>query len=252
MKIQDKQFLNIKKLYPKAEFVFKPLTPGGIHDVYIIEISNNKYVCRFSSKNVAQHNLKVSKLLLSENINVPKVSVYNFGDVWCETYPFVYGKTLHERLIEGISKEKLNNIYRQLFEISQKISNLPYNDIPTIPMSIVSKGIRKTFDLFYPSDKKLCHSDLHAKNVILNEKDDISAIIDLDSVLPGNLLFAHFKIANNALFYGYDIHKFETFCNDVDIKRLENQIKVHKITSGLYNFMFPEFIRKQLLKIRVK
>jgi hypothetical protein len=252
MKIQDKQFLQIKKLYPNATFVFRPFTPTTIHDVYIVENSGNKYICRFSNKNIAQHNLKVSKTLIAHDIPVPKVSVYNFGDCWCENYPLICGKTLHERLIEGLSGEKLDNIYQQLFEILYKISLVPYDDIPPISISVVSKSIRKTFDIFNPAPTKLCHSDLHSKNIILNEQDNVRALIDLDAVFPGNLSFAQFKIINNAKTYGYDICKFENICKDININKIEKQIKNFKIMSDLYKIVLPEFMRKQLLKIRLK
>ena len=252
MNKQDKQFLNIKKIYPNTTFVFRPFTQTTIHDVYIIESLGKKYICRFSDKFVAQHNLQVSKILTDYKIPVPVVSVYNFGDCWCETYPFIYGKTLHERLIEGLSGNKLDNIYCQLFEFFDNISNIPSDKINSVPISLTSKIIRKTFDLLNPSDKKLCHTDLQSKNIILNESDDIRALIDLDSVMPGNLSFAKMKTINDAQIHGYDIHKFETICTNLDIKKLEKQIKNYNLLSSCYKVVFPELVRKQLLKIRVK
>ena len=91
-----------------------PAIQGINHTVYIVKTNDKKYICRFSSPETAQHNFNVSRLLLTNNINVPDVSIHKFQDVYCETYAFLEGKTLHERTLEGISDGKKKKIYAQL------------------------------------------------------------------------------------------------------------------------------------------
>ena len=252
MKRQDKHFFYIKKLYPDAISVVKPITVGKVHDVYIAECKNNKYICRFSDKITAEHNLYISKILQKYDIPVPKVSIYDCDDCWCESYPFVEGKTLHERLLEGLSDEKLDVVYNQIWNLSCKISNIPYNKKFDAPVPFISKCSRKAISLINLSQKKLCHADLHAKNVILDESDNVRALIDLDSIAPEYLSVAYFTIMKDAVSYGYDINKLKLFYETLNIKKLRKQIKIFNFVTRIYRIAFSDRIRKQLLKIRVK
>jgi len=248
MKKQDEHFLNIKKIYPGVTSVTKPIVSGLIHNVYIVDCANGKYICRFSKKDVAEHNLQISNLLQTHNIAAPRVSIYNCGKTYCETYPFIPGKTLYERLLEGLSDDKKDNVYRQLFDISYKIENIPYADIRATPIPLFSKCLRKVISVLNPSKKKLCHTDLHAKNVILDEKDNVRAILDLDSILPERISVARFIIMKDAKRYGYDTTRFSNMSKNINI----HCFNLLASTTNIFGNIFSECLRKQMLKIRVK
>ncbi len=250
MKKQDKYFLSIKQIFPDAIAVIKPTISGMIHAVYIAERPKGKYVCRFSKKAVAEHNFKASKILETYDIKAPRISIHNCGEYYCETYPFISGKTLHERLQEGLTGDKLDNVYRQIFDISHKIENIPYNDLEQISAPLLSSVFRKAVSMLNPSEKRLCHTDLHAKNIILDEKDDVFAILDLDSVFFEYASVAHFIIMKDAKMYGYDINKFNGILKDVDINNLS--VKLLSVFAETYIRFLPETLRKQILKVRVK
>lgn len=252
MKKQDKHFIYIKQLYPLATSVVKPITVGLMHDIYITESQNQKFVCRFSDKIVAQHNLEISKLLNQYGIPAPKVSIHNCGDCWCETYPFIPGKTLHERILEGLSDEKLDAVYHQMFDISYKISEIPYKNIKPIPMPFVSKFLRKSISCLNLSQKKLCHTDLHAKNIILDEQDNVRAILDLDAFYTESMTVAYFVMLKDSQTYGYDLNRLNEILNKLNIRNIGTHINIINTATKMYHFMFPECLRKQLLKIRVK
>ena len=82
---KDKQILCIKNIFHDILSITMPAVPGFAHAVYIVKTTDNKYICRFSNKATAKHNLNISKLLLSRNIKVPDVSVHEFEDLCCET-----------------------------------------------------------------------------------------------------------------------------------------------------------------------
>jgi hypothetical protein len=252
MNKKDKYFLSIKQIYPQTISVVKPITAGLVHDVYIAECQDNKYICRFSNEIVAKHNLQVSQILTSYNIPVPKVSIYNCGEHYCETYPFIPGKTLHERILEGLSDEKLDNVYRQIFDISYKISEIPYENIKPIPVPFVSKILRRSISCLNLSQKKLCHTDLHAKNIVLDEQDDVSAILDLDAFSMEPMAVAYFIMLKDSQTYGYDLNRLNETLNKLNIRNIGTQINIINAATQMYHFVFPECLRKQLLKIRVR
>lgn len=252
MKIQDKHFLTIKQIYPDTISVTKPVTAGLAHDVYITETKNNKYICRFSTKTVAMHNLQISNLLTSNNIPVPKITVHEFKDYCCETYPFISGKTLHECILEGLSTDKLDNVYKQLFDMSYKISNIPCNNILPASTTLASNVLRKLIAFVNPSEQKLCHIDLHAKNILLNEQYDICAILDLDAFIQENIFVSYFIMMRDAKTYGYNINRLNDIFERMGIQFLNTKIQTLNFAVRAYHLVLPECIRKQILKIRTK
>ena len=252
MRTQDKHFLTIKQIYPDVISVVKPLTLGLVHDVYIAECENSKHVCRFSKEIVAKHNLQISNILKEYNINAPRITIHDCGEYYCETYPFIPGKTMHERLLEGLTGDKLDNVYKQIFDISYKMENIPYNNISKTPIPFVSKCIRSIISVLNPSKQKLCHSDLHAKNIILDENDNVSAILDLDAISLEQISVAHFIIMKDAQTYGYDVNKFNGLSKEINVNHLLFQIKLLSTVAKIYKRVLSESARKQLLKIRVK
>jgi hypothetical protein len=252
MKKQDKHFLSIKQIHPDTINVVQPLTMGLVHDVYIAESENDKHICRFSQKTVAEHNLQASKLLASYNIPVPNVSIYNCGDYYCETYPFIPGKTLHERILEGLPNEQLDKVYEQLFELSYKMSEIPYDSINNTSLPVVSKILRQMIDVLNPAAHTLCHTDLHAKNVILDDQDNVRAIIDLDAITYESTFVSYFIMMRDAKMHGYDISRLSHIFKKNNMRHINAQIKAINFVTRAYHTLFPDCIRKQILKIRCK
>ena len=252
MNKKDEHFLRIKQIYPQFSAIYKPITLGKVRDVYIVEQGADKFVCRFTDSVTATHNLRISYSLAGHNIPVPKTQVFAFDGDWCETYPFIEGKTLHERLLEGLNGEKLDNVYRQLFNISYKISEIPYDKTFNVPTPFISKILRKTFAVFNPSPEKLVHCDLHAKNVLLDDKDNICGILDLDSVYPESSHVGNIITMKDAIYYGYDVQNFKKFNTLCDVDKIEKQLKVYSAIQRIYYSIFSNCIRKRILNIRAK
>lgn len=256
MNIKNSHILKIKQIYPDTTDITKPSVPGNVHDIYIATTSKNKFVCRFSDKQMAQHNYHVSNLLAQHNIPAPKVSIYKCGTEYCETYPFINGKTLHERLKEGMSSEKIYNVYSQLFDISSKISKLPFESIAKTKKAISAKLSEKFFTILNYSDIRLSHVDLHAKNIIVDDNDNIKAILDLDAICPERVVVPMINIIANAKSYGYDIKNIMRIYSGNSIKpkfiSLEAQIRFYSALKTVAKRILGDFMVKQILKIRVR
>lgn len=261
MNEQSKIFHNIQKIYPNC-VISEPVNKGSIHDIYIAEYpdTDKKFICRLSQKNTALHNLHVSSLLNNHDIKVPEVSVYCFDneydDEYYETYPFIKGKTLYERQQEGLSKEKRTNVYKQLFNISYKISQIGF-DFNTKPdISLLTKLQTMFFKLFNSGDTLLYHTDLHSQNVILDENDNVSALLDLDAVYPESSAFAFMKMLKNAKQEQCDIKPLIKLCEKHCIRPriigIEKQLKFYNVLITMYRHTLKKSISKHLLKTHIK
>ena len=257
MNKKDLQISEIKKIYPKTKDVFKLDTAGGyIHDIYVaINQNEEKFICRFSPKNTAIHNLYASKLLTSYNINVPHVSLHKSGKEYCETYPFIKGKTFYERINEGISKEKQADIYMQMLNVACKISQIPY-DCKVRPSVCLTYKIAGTFfNSLNFSDFVLCHTDLHAKNVILDEQDNLFALLDLDAVFPEYMAFALITLIKDAQMQKCDATEIIKLCEEKYVlpkfMGIEKQSKIYSNMKDSVKSIIGAKMVKQLLKIRV-
>lgn len=252
MERKDEHFLKIKTIYPDMINISKPVTLGCIRSVYIVEDPKGKFICRFVDQNAAKHNLKASKTLRAYGIPVPDVQIYAFDGSWCETYPFIPGKTFHERLLEGLPKEKIDDIYQQIFNISYKISEIPYDDSFNVSMPFATKIIHSGLSLFSSEKTVLIHSDLHAKNVILDDNDNVSGILDLDTVSPDKLTVANAITMRDAQqVYGYDIKRFSKLNISGDFNDLERRVNIWNIFAKFYK-KIPNIIVRQTLKIWVR
>lgn len=257
MKQQEEQILTIKAIYPNVSNIYKPLTKGFAHEVYIVESDNGKFICRFSHKEISEHNMYISKLLQSHNINVPDVSLYNINGQYCETYPFIEGKTFHERLIEGMPVENQTKVFQELLNISYKIAEIPYdnNVKKQFPEVLFARITKKFFRIINKHRTVLSHTDLTARNVILDNSDNVKAIIDLDSVLPESNIFTLLVLAREADAYGYDVNKLLKLYKNIQHVEYDIdpqiQIKTFMVLRKIYKTIFNEFMRKQLLKIRI-
>lgn len=257
MNNKDSQIQKIKEIYPNAKDICQPKEHGNVHDIYIVtDDSNDKFVCRFSSKNTAIHNLYASKLLSSYGIKVPDVSLHKYGRQYCETYPFIHGKTFFERINDGISKEKQDQIYNQMFNLACKISEIPYNCKTQPCVCLTYKMASCFFNSLNQSDLVLCHTDLHAKNVVLDDNDNVAALLDLDAVYPEYMAFALIMLIKDAQTFGCDSGKLIKLCEGKymfpKFISIDAQTKLYSKIKKTVKSVLGENMVKQILKIRVK
>ena len=160
--------------------ISQPTFGGEHHQIYIVETNNKKNVFRFSSHDYATKNRDISKLLRKHNIPVPDVQICMLGGECLETYPFLEGKTLYQRHQEGISGETTKKVYTQLCDICYRMSQIPATEFKDLDLPVCKTDT--FFKLLNNSPRVICHCDLNDKNVLLDNKDDVCAILDLDSI----------------------------------------------------------------------
>ncbi|MBO7645160.1 MAG: hypothetical protein J6S57_02545, partial [Alphaproteobacteria bacterium] len=168
----NKHILKIKQLYPDASEIYRPSVLGCIHDIYIVKKDNDKFVFRFSDEQTAIHNLYVSRLLLKNSIPVPNIEIYNMDSEYCEIYPFIEGKTLHEKYEEQkLSKGQIENIYNQLYDICCRLSKIPTKEFDHLNRTAAASD--RFFQIMNMAPMVVGHSDLHDKNILVDENNNV-------------------------------------------------------------------------------
>lgn len=197
MNKKDEHILYIQKIFHNVQSITLPVISGVMHPIYIVDTKEKKYICRFSDKRTALYNVKISKLLQSHGIKAPEISVANEQNTFCEIYPFIHGKTFRERIIEGMSKEQQNAVFKQLYDMSYKINQIKTNITFTSYLPWYSYLITKLFDILNLNEQNmLTHTDLHPGNVILDKQDNVCALLDLESVYLCKPALSFIKLIN--------------------------------------------------------
>lgn len=235
----------IKKLYCEDVNISQPLFIGQNHPLYIAETKHSKTVFRFSAPDCAYRNFHLSNLLRKYNIPVPDVQICRFDDnIYCEKYPFIEGKTLYERHNQGISSKTIEKVYSQLCQICYQMSQIPVQEFVALNLPVCKTDV--FFRLLNRSHRVVGHNDLNDKNILLDQDDNVCAIIDLDSISLKPFEFFMilvFEIAQEKE-YEYNVASIKDFCPSIyreqDFLNLSRQYKIYKKIVSIKNALLEK------------
>lgn len=253
---QRKDIEKIKELFRDDIRVELPAFPGEVHDIYIVTTSSGKLVFRFSDQKTALKNAHTSRILRQYGIPIPDVASYRIDvrkNLYIETYPFIEGKTLYERNLAGISQEKIKDIYKQLYEICIKMAKIPVKEIRYSHDKTEFDFQTKKKDLFFSAMNMaplvVGHDDLHDKNILLDENDNICAILDLDAIKLKPLVIFLMKMADEWRKYGFDTDSIKELSPDLyhngKLPNLKNQIKIYETLRDVFHGRFSQLLKKR-------
>jgi serine/threonine protein kinase len=255
MKEQDSIISGIKDLYGKRDVkISRPAFAGEHHQVYIVETDTHKTVFRLSSKECALKNFEVSRVLKKYGIPVPEIYVCTINNgKYCEMYDYIEGKTLYERHQEGISEETIKKIYTQLCDICLRMSAIPVKEVRKLHLHTCKTDM--FFKILNLSPSVIGHSDLNDKNILLDDNDNICAILDLDDInlKTFELFLLHlFDIAQEKG-YGYTLESLPAFFDDkLNKYHTISLSKQYKIYKKIINFKSKILHAKQMLQTKLK
>ena len=244
MQNPDKNILNIKELYHEEVEITQPECAGLVHEIYIATSKQSKTVFRFSSKECAFNNFYTSQILTKYNIPVPQTGVYKIGKKYCEIYPFIEGLTLHEKLSNNlIDQEQLYSILRQLVNLSLKLYKIPLKEFGRFnSMYRHVSMINNFFQFFQPTLPKLCHTDLTAKNIVIDDNNNVVALLDLDAIMPSHFNIMFGRISFCAKKYGFDETKVYDMYPENVVKNLYKMLDTKK-QFNLYNNIMQMYFK---------
>lgn len=238
----------------------KPKFSGMVHPVYIVTINGKKTIFRFSDEKCAKRNAIISKILKEYGITAPEIKIQKFGDIYCETYPFIDGITLYERSQRGLSQQQIDNIYNQIIGLCNKLSKIPTDKIPGNEKYYQTRYKIKLlyFKLMNMAPEKVYHQDLNPKNIILDKNDNLYAILDIDSINKAPMVLAFIELMQSGKYFGFTPKTLQRFCpeiyNNGKMLNLDNQLKLFKILEFINKIVTGRyFVAKQrLLKNETK
>ena len=194
----------IKVTFPNSWNIRKPEVCGAHSPVFLVDTPDGTQVCKFNDPNIVMHNRTVSNLMQMYDIPTPQTKVHAYMDSWFETYPYCPDKTLHEYIVNAqITSDHIFDAYKQAIDIQRKISQIP-------PIEFRPQSGRYFADIFKTcmrwnmkrimadayalaakhmsqyGEAKLLHNDIHAKNILIDDKFNVTRIIDLDAIAVCN------------------------------------------------------------------
>lgn len=197
----------IKSAFPNSWAIRHPNIAGGVSPVFLVNTPDGTQVCKFSEYALNFHNRTTSEILTLADVPVPLTTVHAYFNAWFESYAYCHDKTLHEHITYGATDAQIFRAYQQAIDIQKKITQIEpikFNPkfckyasdvfVTTQKMrlnSVLANTYGIVHKLFSQSGKmRLMHNDLQAKNILVDEKMNVTRLIDLDSVALCNESFS--------------------------------------------------------------
>lgn len=220
---------NIQSLFFDKVEITRPSYMGEVHSIYIVKSKYGKDIFRFSDKQTASQNMIKSQVLRKYNIPVPNIGFYKIGTKYCEQYAFIEGKTLYERQQEGLSKEQIQKIFSQIYDICHRMSNIPIQEFKSVCFKQYKTDF--FFQLMNLSPMVIGHDDLHDKNILLDKDDNVCAFLDLDAVCTKPFALFLLRLFQGAEKYGYNIESIKDFdpktYNNKNLLNIKQQTQIY-------------------------
>ena len=201
-----------------------PYIQGSLKNLVFINTDQGEYVCKANHKELAIKNMKISQIFLSKNIKVPEIRVCSYKNKWFEVYKMVHGKTLFEHITNGISKDKIKNVYKDLLKQFAKMSmvdpeliaNYKYSrtyqiakanisDVNNATMGTIFSGIIRLMNLDSEKNRGIYHCGITPKNIILDNNGNFASLLDLDEIAIADKSYAFGAMAAKYQQMGFDI-----------------------------------------------
>lgn len=194
----------IKVTFPNSWDIRKPVICGAHSPVFLVDTPDGTQVCKFNDPELIFHNRTAGNLMTQHNIPIPQTAVHAYMDAWFETYPYCPDKTLQEYIDKAkITREQIFEVYKQAIDIQNQISQIPaiefrpqtgkyFSDVFKTAMRWnMRRVMADTYAMVAKhmseyGESRLLHNDIHAKNILVDDKFNVSRLIDLDAIAVCN------------------------------------------------------------------
>ncbi len=219
-----------------------------------------RFVYKISDPKTSMHNLLMAQILLKNNIPVPDSKIFISGGTYFEKYKIIPGITASLVMANDLlTHNQILDILTQALTLDKKISTLGIENTALVNDLVLCdrryKHHIKTYgkfiaNVYYHINKRqtmsgnvtLHHYDLNPANILLDENNNIRALLDLDSIAICDEYAALTQILSFWPMVTVDeIAKIytQTFQRDIDTKRLTHLLKFRRtrdiITTKLRN-----------------
>lgn len=227
---------------PNMHNVRFPKIQGALGHVYFVDQDKKQYVVKFNPQHLVLKNVQVANIFQEHNIPAPASRACARYDTWMEVYPQIQGRTLFERIGDGLPSDKVREIYQEILthfakmeDINfQKLSHLEcrhfhqvarYNvsDTNNAVTARIIQGLVRVLNIGKKQDTGLYHAGITPKNVILSPDDRFAGFIDLDEAAICNKNYAFGSMATKYAQLGYDIRELFDYYERLTGKKLDRR-----------------------------
>lgn len=229
----------ILKHCPDATNIMPPVVIGAQNNVLIAETPSGQKVFKFGAPGLVEKNAAVSQLYNIRGIPVPHVTAHKVGGVCFEKSDKVAGITLFEAIQNGMSREKIRQVYEDILVEFDKMShiwpahlnnNLTRNvhEITMLNVSNTNSPVLGKLCMAFvyimnigrKQDQAVFHSDITPKNIIVSPDGKFKCFIDLDSVCICNKNYAFGIMAAKYQELGFDVNELMNKYHQISHNRL--------------------------------
>lgn len=239
--------------YPNAKNLRFPPISGSKRNVIFANINNKVCVFKFGEQDIINKNAKISKIYLDAGIPVPKITVGQFQNIFFEEYEQLPGTTLFEAVKNGITANKIRQIYREILDnfakmceiAPQTLENTPFQHIHCVTKSDVTNVNNATLGkicmaLVYimnsgtNADNAVFHSDITPKNTVVSSDGHLVGFLDTDSIAVSNINYAFGAMATKYQQLGFEITELFDYFEKISNKKI-NRTRI-KTMANANNF----------------
>jgi hypothetical protein len=216
-----------------------PVVIGAQNNVLIAETPSGQKVFKFGAPGLVEKNAAVSQLYNIRKIPVPHVTAHKVGGVCFEKSDKVSGITLFEAIQNGMSREKIKQVYEDILVEFDKMSHiLPaylnknlicnVHDIAMLNVSNTNNSVLGKLcmalvyimNIGHKQDLAIFHSDITPKNIIVSDDYKFKYFIDLDNVCVCNKNYAFSIMAAKYKELGFDVNELMNKYHQISHNRL--------------------------------
>lgn len=243
----------------------KPITTGWTNIVYKVETNNDKYYFRFPrdefwERTIVKDHEFAQYILGKTSFKTVDLKLYYDKGRPFSVHKEIPGTPLAEKM-DSMSNEDINKVSKQIAQFMYELHNISGDDkifkINNIGLELndfinelLEKHVSETDRNFWkvnnfemkPQDSKcLVHGDLNSSNVLLDENNNVTAIIDFGFAGYGNKYFDISRIIGRcpSSFANSISTEYEKLENsEINKNELEKNIDIwNNIDQGYINYM---------------
>lgn len=236
--------------YPNAQNLRVPDVCGTKNNVIFADVGSKTYVFKFGDPVIIRKNAYISQIYRESKIPVPHIKACQYKNVYFEEYEMLAGKTLFEAVRDGMSGDKIKQIYREILDNMAKMRNVsphlldnhPYKNVHVVAREHVAGVNNATLGkicmaLVYmlncgaKKDNAIFHSDITPKNTVVSDDGHLVGFLDIDSVAVGNINYMFGAMAIKYQQLGLDITELFDYYEKISDTKL-NRARIRAMANA--------------------
>lgn len=256
--VDERLIQEVYDIYDNTRYIEYPPICGTLKNVFVVHTLADRFVVKFNHTDLVAKNQKASQILFEHNIPAPLIRTGCIKDAHYETYRLIPGYTLHQAIIRGMSRMQIRQVYKDIVTYFCEMDAIPVDALNDVKCAnayqVAQYNIRDTnggakahffsqmvrmLNLGHSRNIGVYHFDISPKNVLVSDKGQFIAFLDLDGVALCNRNFAFGTMAARYKQLGLDPEY---------LYNINDSISTHKINRSQVNLILhTNNIMKKLL-----